>query len=61
MQSSSNKNAGKAMILTDTEGRVLFRSPARPGNCAGIMQGRQLGPAQLLAGCPFVEIIADAG
>ncbi|MFJ3416099.1 hypothetical protein ACIPN8_07100 [Streptomyces sp. NPDC086082] len=49
------------MNLTDTEGRVLFRSPARLGNCAGITQARQLGPAQLLAGCPFVEIIADVG
>ncbi|WUA20911.1 transposase [Streptomyces canus] len=32
----TKQNAVKAMVLTDTEGRVLFCSPVRPGSCADI-------------------------
>ncbi|MGW1559591.1 hypothetical protein ACWCQ1_24180 [Streptomyces sp. NPDC002144] len=48
------------MVLTDTEGRVLFCSPVRPGNWADITQARRLGLVELLAHGPFVEILADA-
>ncbi|MEU8974582.1 transposase family protein [Streptomyces monashensis] len=57
----TKQNAVKSMVLTDGEGRVLFCSPVRPGNCADITQARQLGLAKLLAEGPFMEILADAG
>ncbi|MFE2218430.1 transposase family protein, partial [Streptomyces canus] len=57
----TKQNAVKAMVLTDTEGRMLFCSPVRPGNCADITQARQLGLVELLAHGPFVEILAVAG
>ncbi|WP_317453495.1 transposase family protein [Streptomyces sp. CBMA152] len=50
----TKQNAVKSMILTDTEGRVLFCSPVQPGSCADITQARQLGLAQLLADGPFL-------
>ncbi|MEV7387917.1 MULTISPECIES: transposase family protein [unclassified Streptomyces] len=61
LSGKTKQNAVKSMVLTDTEGRVLFCSPVRPGSCAYITQARQLGLAQLLADGPFVEILADAG
>ncbi|MFD8005683.1 transposase family protein [Streptomyces mirabilis] len=57
----TKQNAVKSMVLTDAAGRVLFCSPVRPGSCADITQARELGLVQLLAGGPFVEILADAG
>ncbi|WP_328978488.1 transposase family protein [Streptomyces canus] len=57
----TKQNAVKAMVLTDTEGRVLFCSPVRPGSCADITQARQLGLVELLVDSPFLEILADAG
>ncbi|MGW3407543.1 transposase family protein [Streptomyces sp. NPDC000888] len=57
----TKQNAVKSMVLTDTEGRVLFCSPVRPGSCADITQARQLGLVELLADGPFMEILADAG
>ncbi|WP_432041022.1 transposase family protein [Streptomyces chartreusis] len=57
----AKRNAVEAMVLTDAEGRLLFCSPVRPGSCADITQARQLGLAQLLAGGPFMEILADSG
>ncbi|WP_461111150.1 transposase family protein, partial [Streptomyces calidiresistens] len=57
----SKQNAVKTMVLTDSDGRMLFCSPARPGSCADITHARQLGPVKLLADGPAVEILADAG
>ncbi|WP_369032856.1 transposase family protein [Streptomyces adonidis] len=57
----TKQNAVKSMVLTDTEGRVLFCSPVRPGSCADITQARQFGLIELLADGPFLEILADAG
>ncbi|WP_405467626.1 transposase family protein [Streptomyces canus] len=57
----TKQNAVKALVLTDTEGRVLFCSPVRPGSCADITQARQLGLVELLVDSPFLEILADAG
>ncbi|WP_329598923.1 transposase [Streptomyces pseudovenezuelae] len=57
----TKQNAVKAMVLTDVDGRVLFCSPVWPGSCADITQARQLGLPHLLAGGPFLEILADAG
>ncbi|MFG2274998.1 transposase family protein [Streptomyces chartreusis] len=57
----SKQNAVKAMVLTDAEGRLLYCSPVRPGSCVDITHARQLGLAQLAAGGPFMEILADAG
>ncbi|GAQ72902.1 transposase DDE domain protein [Streptomyces turgidiscabies] len=60
--SGKNKqNAVKSMVVTDGEGRVLWRSPTKPGSCADITHARQLGLVGLLAGGPAVEILADAG
>ncbi|MGW4911574.1 transposase family protein [Streptomyces sp. NPDC004270] len=56
----TKQNAVKAMVHTDTEGRMLFCSPVRPGSCADI-HARQLVRAQLLADGPFVEVLANAG
>ncbi|MGW7427769.1 transposase family protein [Streptomyces sp. NPDC054813] len=57
----TKQNAVKTMVLTNTEGRVLFCSAVRPRSCADITQARQLGLAPLLADSPFTEILADAG
>ncbi|MCQ4044754.1 transposase family protein [Streptantibioticus rubrisoli] len=57
----SKQNAVKAMMLTDGDGRVLFCSPTKPGNCADITHARQLGPVKLLADGPAIEILADTG
>ncbi|MFI7288593.1 transposase family protein [Streptomyces anulatus] len=60
--SGKNKqNAVKAMVLTDEDGRMLFRSPTRPGSCADITHARELGLVKLLADGPAVEILADTG
>ncbi|MFC9394437.1 transposase family protein [Streptomyces sp. NPDC057027] len=60
--SGKNKqNAVKSMVITDSEGRVLWCSPTRPGSCAGIIHARQLGLVTLLADGPAVEILAHAG
>ncbi|MEN1890052.1 hypothetical protein [Streptomyces mirabilis] len=39
----TKQDAVQSMVLTDAAGRVLFCSPARPGSCADITQGRQRG------------------
>ncbi|MFD5481535.1 transposase family protein [Streptomyces hawaiiensis] len=57
----SKRNAVKAMVLTDGDGRVLFCNPTRPGSCADITHARQSGLVKLLADGPAVEILADAG
>ncbi|MFF4398401.1 transposase family protein [Streptomyces sp. NPDC001480] len=57
----SKQNAVKTMVLTDADGRMLFCSPTRPGNCADITHARQLGLVKLLADGPALEILADAG
>ncbi|MFF8534317.1 hypothetical protein ACF07B_20635 [Streptomyces sp. NPDC015532] len=54
----TEQNAVKSMILTDTEGRVLFCGPVQPGSCAGSTQARQPGPAQLLAHGPAMHEVA---
>jgi hypothetical protein len=60
--SGKNKqNAVESMVVTESEGRVLFCSPAQPGSCADITHARQLGLVRLLAGGPAVEILADVG
>ncbi|MFH8687527.1 transposase family protein [Streptomyces anulatus] len=60
--SGKNKqNAVKSMVVTDTEGRLLFCSPAEPASCADITHARKLGLVELLAEGPAVEILADAG
>lgn len=60
--SGKNKqNAVKSMVVTDTEGRLLFCSPAEPVSCADITHARKLGLVKLLADGPAVEILADAG
>ncbi|MGW8707296.1 transposase family protein [Streptomyces sp. NPDC055752] len=55
------QNAVKSMVVTDAEGRLLFRSPAEPASCADITHAQQLGLVKLPAGGPFVEVLADAG
>ncbi|MFJ3638110.1 transposase family protein, partial [Streptomyces sp. NPDC090112] len=60
--SGKNKqNAVKSMVVTDSEGRVLWCSPTEPGSCADITHARQSGLVKLLADEPAVEILADAG
>lgn len=60
--SEKNKqNAVKAMVLTDTEGRMLFCTPAEPASCTDITHARQLGLVKHLVAGPAVEILADAG
>jgi hypothetical protein len=60
--SGKNKqNAVKTTVVTNGDGRVLFRGPTRPGNCADITHARQSGLARLLADGPPVEILADVG
>nr|WP_222515309.1 transposase family protein [Streptomyces salinarius] len=60
--SGKNKqNAVKSMVVTDSEGRLLFCSPAEPASCADITHARKLGLVKLLANGPMVEILADAG
>ncbi|WP_258037333.1 MULTISPECIES: transposase family protein [unclassified Streptomyces] len=49
------------MVLTDGHGRLLFRSPVRPGSCADITHARESGLVKLLVEGPAVEILADAG
>ncbi|MFE7929873.1 transposase family protein [Streptomyces sp. NPDC057456] len=49
------------MVVTDTDGRLLFCSPAEPASCADITHARQLGLVKLLANGPAVEILADVG
>ncbi|NJP79707.1 transposase [Streptomyces sp. AA8] len=57
----TRRNAVKAIVVTDDEGRILFCSPTWPGCCADIMPARRLGLVKLLADGPAVEILADAG
>ncbi|MFJ7261242.1 transposase family protein [Streptomyces globosus] len=57
----NEQNAVKAMVLTDTSGRLLLCSPAQPASCADITHARQLGLVKHLSGGPAVEILADAG
>jgi hypothetical protein len=60
--SGKNKqNAVKTMVVTDSDGRVLWCSPVRPASCADITHARQLGLVRLLADGPAVEILADVG
>ncbi|WP_406841907.1 transposase family protein (plasmid) [Streptomyces sp. AHU1] len=60
--SDKNKpNAVKSMVVTDSTGRLLWCSPARPASCADITHARQLGLVKLLAEGPAVEILAGAG
>jgi hypothetical protein len=49
------------MVVKDSEGRMLWCSPARPASCTDITHARQLGLLKLLADGPAVEILADAG
>lgn len=57
----SKQNAVKAMVVTDSDGRMLFCSPTQHGSCADITHARQLGLVRLLEGGPAAEILADAG
>ena len=51
--SGKNKqNAVKAMVLTDSAGRLLFCSSAQPASCADITHARQLGLVKHLADGP---------
>ncbi|CAD5925801.1 MULTISPECIES: transposase family protein [Streptomyces] len=60
--SGKNKqNAVKSMVVTDAEGRLLFRSPAESASCADITHARKLGLVRLLTEGPAVKILADAG
>ncbi|MFD1277763.1 hypothetical protein ACFQ51_54935 [Streptomyces kaempferi] len=36
----TRQNAVKPMVLTNAEGRLLYCSPVRPGNCADLTQAR---------------------
>ncbi|MEU0235662.1 transposase family protein [Streptomyces sp. NPDC006170] len=57
--SGKNKqNAVKSMVVTEGEGRVLWRGPTEPGSCADITHARQSGLAELLADGPAAEILA---
>ncbi|WP_326600039.1 hypothetical protein [Streptomyces sp. NBC_01803] len=51
----------KALVLTDTSGRLLFGGEARTGSCADITQARQAGLVDLLADTIHLRILADAG
>ncbi|WP_326594857.1 transposase family protein [Streptomyces sp. NBC_01803] len=57
----SKQNAVKALVLTDTSGRLLFCGEARPCSCADITQARQAGLVDLLADTIHLRILADAG
>ena len=48
------------MVVTDSERRLLWCSPARPASCADVTHARQLGLVGLLVGGLAVEILADA-
>ncbi len=54
-------DAVKTMVVTDENGRLLFRSPTRPGSCAINTHGRQSVLVKLLADGPTVEILAMSG
>jgi hypothetical protein len=51
----------KALVLTDPDGRLLFRGQARPGSIHELTQVRQAGLVELLALTPGVTLLADAG
>lgn len=51
----------KALILTDTRGRLLFCGETRPGSCADITQARRAGLVDLLTDTIHLWILADAG
>ncbi|MHB9863432.1 helix-turn-helix domain-containing protein [Streptomyces sp. YIM S03343] len=51
----------EAMVVTDTDGRLLFCSPAEPASVADITHARQPGLVKLLVDGPAVEILAHAG
>ncbi|MFE5908236.1 transposase family protein [Streptomyces wedmorensis] len=44
----SKQNAVKTMVVTDGDGRMLFRSPTRHGSCADITHARRSGLVRLL-------------
>jgi hypothetical protein len=54
-------NTVKALVLTDAEGRLLYRGQTRPGSIHDQTQVRQAGLAELLALIPGVTLLADAG
>ncbi|GAA3082289.1 transposase family protein [Streptomyces olivoverticillatus] len=57
----SKQNAMKALVLTDTRGRLLFCGETRPGSCADITQARQASIVDLLVDTIHLRILADAG
>lgn len=57
----SKQNAVKALILTDTDGQLLFCGETRPGSTADITQVRSSGIVDLLADTIHLRILADAG
>ncbi|CAL9666860.1 hypothetical protein SUDANB176_07268 [Streptomyces sp. enrichment culture] len=57
----NKQNAVRTTLVTDTDGRMLFRSPTGPGSGADLTHARQSGLVELSANGPAVEILADAG
>ena len=54
-------NTVKALVLTDTDGRLLFCGQTRPGSIHDLTQVRQARLVELLALTPGVTLLADAG
>ncbi|WP_238450155.1 transposase [Micromonospora sp. 4G55] len=57
----SRTNAIKTLVLSDTQGRLLFCGATVPGSTADITQARQAGLTHWLAHTAGVRILADAG
>ncbi|WP_308307653.1 transposase family protein [Streptomyces sp. ISL-10] len=61
LSGKNKQNAVKPMVLTDAAGRLLYCSPAEPGNCADITHARKSVLVRLLSDSAAVDILADAG
>ncbi|MFD9865602.1 transposase family protein [Streptomyces alboflavus] len=57
----SRQNAVKILVVTDTDGRLLFSGAVRPGSCPDITQARDAGLVDLLSRRAGLVILADAG
>ncbi|MWA16176.1 transposase [Streptomyces sp. BA2] len=57
----SKQNAVKVLVVTDTQGRLLFGGALKPGSCPDITQARDAGLVELLGHHRDLRILADAG
>ncbi|MEB8343921.1 transposase family protein [Streptomyces endophyticus] len=57
----SKQNAVKVLVVTDTQGQLLFGGALQPGSCPDITQARNAGLVELLDQHRDLHILADAG